>query len=150
MGNRRRGFTLAELVVGVVVMIVTLGVATMSLRSTDQTAKREAERLAAYIYRRMDQAVRMHKPFTLKIVLDQTTGITQVRINWKDDPPFEPSDGCRYSDNFPLGYVNYNASTQAFSQGGTITVKDAKEEKYYLIIEPPSRGGRIRLSDKKP
>ncbi|MBQ6664479.1 MAG: type II secretion system protein [Synergistaceae bacterium] len=45
--KKRRAFTLTELIVGVVVMIVTLGVATMSLRSMDQTAKRETERLVA-------------------------------------------------------------------------------------------------------
>lgn len=154
MGNRRRGFTLAELIVGVVVMIVTLGVATMSLRSTDQTARREAERLVAYLYRQMDQAVRIHKGFRLTIGPDSKTGIDRVLINWGDqkydNTPFEPSDGCSYSDNFPNGDVNYLANKQAFSEGGTITVTDAKGEKYYVIVEPSSKGGRVRLSDTPP
>ena len=74
--KKRRAFTLTELIVGVVVMIVTLGVSTMSLRSMDQTAKRETERLVAYIYRQMDKAERIHAIFTL--LIDKTA----VQIKW--------------------------------------------------------------------
>ncbi|MBQ3347688.1 MAG: type II secretion system protein [Synergistaceae bacterium] len=67
MENRRRGFTLAELIVGVVVMIVTLGVATMSLRSTDQTPKREAERIAMFLTRLTQKSDRIKMDVTVKM-----------------------------------------------------------------------------------
>ena len=144
MGNRRRGFTLAELTVGVVVMIVTLGVATMSLRSTDQTAKREAERLVAYLYRQMDKAERAHKVFTM------TVNTQSVTINWRDGYPednsFKASDGCSYSDKFPNGDVNYLANQQRFAQGGTIEVKDANGGKCKITIA--STEGRITISSQ--
>ena len=139
MGNRRRGFTLAELVVGVVVMIVTLGVTTMSLRSTDQTAKREAERLAAYIYRQMDKAVRIHKGFTM------TVGTDSVLIQWgnlDDDNSFKASDGCSYNLQ---GSRKYNASKQSFPQGATINVYDARGGQCDVILATQTEG-RITIS----
>ena len=135
MENRRRGFTLAELIVGVVVMVVTLGVATMSLRSTDQTAKREEERLAAYIYRQMDKAVRIHKSFTM------TVGIDSVTINWgeqsSEDTSFKASDGCRYNLQ---GSRVYNASKQSFPQGATINVYDANGGQCDIILATQTEG----------
>ena len=119
MGNRRRGFTLAELIVGVVVMIVTLGVATMSLRSTDQTAKREAERLVAYIYRQIDKAERVHDGFTM------TVNTQSVTIDWRGGPSdtsFEASDGCHYNLKDSR---YYNVNRHLFTVGATINVYDA-------------------------
>ena len=144
MGNRRKGFTLAELIVGVVVMIVTLGVATMSLRSTDQTARREAERLTAYINRQKDKAERIHKDFNM------TVDPYKVLINWGDrqydDASFEASDGCGYSKNFPNGDVNYLANQQRFAQGGTIIVQDANGAKCDITVAATE--GRITISSQ--
>ncbi len=137
---RRRAFTLAELTVGVVVMMVTLGVATMSLRSTDQTAKREAERLAAYLYRQIDKAERIHKGFTMKV------GTNSVTINWGDlyseDTSFKASDGCSYNLQ---GSRNYNVNRHLFTVGATINVYDAKGGQCNVVLATATEG-RIRIA----
>lgn len=141
MGNRRRGFTLAELIVGVVVMIVTLGVATMSLRSTDQTARREAERVVAYIYRQIDMADRIRKDFTM------TVGTSSITINWgglhSEDTSFKASDGCSYNLQ---GVRYYRFNIHRFTSGATITVQDANGGKCDITIA--STEGRIKISSQ--
>ena len=67
MGSRRRGFTLVEIMTAMLVMAVITGVAMMSITSAKQTAKREAERMQAYIYLQMQKADRIHKNFTLEV-----------------------------------------------------------------------------------
>ncbi|MBQ3765036.1 MAG: type II secretion system protein, partial [Synergistaceae bacterium] len=85
--NRKRGFTLIEIVTAMLVMAVIAGAAMMSITSAKQTAKREAERVQAYIYRQMQRADRMHKDFTIQVFSDHL----QVNI---DSEPFKPSEGC--------------------------------------------------------
>ena len=144
--KKRRAFTLTELIVGVVVMIVTLGVATMSLRSTDQTAKREAERLEAYIYRQMDKSERIHTNFTL--LMDKTVvyikwdGYTSWKIEHK------ASDGCTYNHNYGTKNITYKATAKMFIPGHII-VNGPKDDTHYVILAGINEG-RVRLSDKKP
>ncbi|MBQ3347689.1 MAG: type II secretion system protein [Synergistaceae bacterium] len=144
--KKRRAFTLTELIVGVVVMIVTLGVATMSLRSMDQTAKRETERLVAYIYRQMDKAERIHAIFTL--LIDKTA----VQIKWNSYTDWEiehrASDGCTYEDNYGTKSITYKPTNKMFVPGH-ITVSGPNGDTYYVILAGINEG-RVRISDTPP
>ena len=152
---RREAFTLIELLVGMVLMILIAGQASLSLSITSQTAKHEAERVAAYIYRMMEEADTMHLNFDLDTLKDSSTGEYYISIKWpgswrNEDTSFRASEGCTYTDNFPgtNGTDTYSARKKRFYFGGTITIKDAKGEYHYVIIATTE--GRIRTSDQPP
>ena len=151
MGSRRRGFTLIEIMTAMLVMAVITGVATMSITSAKQTAKREAERMQAYIYRQMQKADRIHKNFTLQVDGEYLT------VNWGDsantDTSFKASDGCRFIDENDGDKV-YDIDRKGFS-GGTIRIEAAGKgneiEKYYVILAVAKLNeGRVRIDTKKP
>lgn len=145
--KHREAFTLTEALTACLIMTIMLSVAAMSPKAVKQTAKREAEKLQAYLYRTMQKADRIHKNFYLEIYSDF------VRINWHDmhtiDDSFKSSDGCRYSNNFSYSEAKYNAHKKLFSQGGTITVYDADGEKWYVILAGITEG-RVRTSSIPP
>ena len=137
------GFTMVEVLTACVVITVMLSVAVMSPKGVRQTAKREAEKLQAHIYRTMQKADRIHKNFYLEYYT------TFVRVNWHDihmtDDSYKVSDGCRYDFPDDDG-TNYNASKRRFTKGGTITVYGADGETWYVIMAGINEG-RVRISD---
>lgn len=141
--RRYRAFTLVELTIAVLVMVVMISVATLSPTAVRQSAKSEAEKLQAYIYRTMQKADRIHKNF----YLDFTP--TNVQVNWHNietvDNSFKISDSCQYSNNFESGKAQYNANKNCFITPGTITITDADGHKYLVIIAGITEG-RIRIS----
>ena len=95
MGNKRKGLTLTELLVGVIVMMITLSVATISLTSTDQTPRREAERITAYLTRLTQKSDRVKVSFDFEL-----SGNT-LKVSWKEhgknmEPDFMLSEACIY------------------------------------------------------
>ena len=144
--NRKRGFTLIEIVTAMLVMAVIAGAGMMSITSAKQTAKREAERVQAYIYRKMQKADRMHKDFTLEL-----SG-TYIYTNWNDEAnkekDYQASAGCTYEHNFEGHSCHYTFNNRRFEWPGTITVNGADGNTYYVYIAG-STEGRVRISDKK-
>ena len=141
--KRCRAFTIVELTIAVLVMLVMISVATLSPTAVRQSAKSEAEKLQAYIYRTMQKADRIHKNFYLEFL----SGF--VRVNWHDistvDDSFKISDTCQYSQNFTDGKAQYNANKNCFITPGTITIKDSSGHTYLVIIAGITEG-RIRIS----
>lgn len=156
MGNRRNGFTLVELLTAIVVMTIISGAAMMSLTAADQTAKREAERVQAYIYDLMRKADRAHVDFEIDANTILNNGHVTVKWYGKEtitDTSFIPTDGCYYSAKYGLENktVIYRYQSKDFNYNGTITVVGAgvnkqgtNEDKHYIKIHD----GRIRLDDK--
>lgn len=159
----RKAFTLTELVVGIMVMAITYAAMSLSSSAAKQTAQHEAERLAAYIFRTIQKADRMHKRFDMDTDFQTNSAGNNeyyVTIDWGggiSDTSFRASAGCRYTDNFPgeQGKISYNVENKRFQKpnssamsGGTITITDSEGEKYYVIIALDE--GRIRLSETEP
>lgn len=165
----RRAFTIVELMISVAVMLITYAAMAVSAQSAKQSAEHEAERLAAYIFRTIQRADRMHRNFTMDICSDtdstgkyyyvevQWDSVKNVEIGGNTERSFRASRGCTYFDKFPgkNGDIKYNADTKRFYRpngasmsGGTITVTDSQGEVYYVIIA--LNEGRIRLSAKEP
>ena len=137
-----RAFTVAELMIGILVMAISSAAMLLSAQSAKQTAQHEAERLAAYIYRTMNKADRMHNNFNM------LTAPGYIHIDWDSGPndlSFKASGGCMYENNFWGGKITYNSNSKRFISGGTITVTDSQGEKYYVIIAGITEG-RIRTS----
>ncbi|MBQ9904004.1 MAG: type II secretion system protein [Synergistaceae bacterium] len=144
MGNRRNGFTLVELLTAIVVMTIISGAAMMSLTAADQTAKREAERVQAYIYDLMRKADRAHVDFEI----NATESYIWVRWNYdtnNEDFSFIPTEGCYYSDNFN-GNKTYNHQKKLFPSGGSISVYGADGGQYDVVLATATEG---RISIKK-
>ena len=137
----RRAFTIVELMVSIAVMMITYAAMTVSAQSAKQTAEHEAGRLAAYIFRMIQKADRMHNGFKMN------TAPGHVYINWNSGPEdvsFKATTGCRYTNNFPSNRT-YNASNRRFTSGGKITVTDSQGGVHYVFIAGITEG-RIRLS----
>ena len=143
MGNRRNGFTLVELLTAIVVMTIISGAAMMSLTAADQTAKREAERVQAYIYDLMRKADRAHVNFEIVVASDKLT------VTWQNGTvdTLIPTEGC-YFVNHTKQDKNYNYTSKGFS-GGSIRVIGADGDTWYVILAVANEG-RVRISDKAP
>ncbi|MBR0184782.1 MAG: type II secretion system protein, partial [Synergistaceae bacterium] len=146
MGNRRNGFTLVELLTAIVVMTIISGAAMMSLTAADQTAKREAERVQAYIYDLMRKADRAHVNFTMKLygngnnlIVTWNNGNTTV----VEDASFFLTDGCYFEKNLEQKYSFMN---KGFS-GGTILIIGADGKKWKVILAVSNQEGRIRIEE---
>ncbi len=148
-----RAFTVAELMIGILVMAISSAAMLLSASSAKQTAQHEAERLAAYIYRTMNKADRIHQGFDMDMDFEEKNGAKEyyVTIKWwggmnNYDKSFRASKGCAYTDNFiGIHGIAYNETNKRFNSGGTITVTDSQGEKYYVIIAGITEG-RIRTS----
>ena len=156
----QKAFTLTELAIGILIAAIAGAAISLSSLSAKQTAKHEAERVAAYIYRTIQKADRINKNFTMDTDFEtNSAGKNEyyVTINWGGgvlDKSFRASPGCRYTDNFPGEHseITYNAQGKSFRRpessamsGGTITVTDSQGEVYYVIIA--LNEGRIRISE---
>ena len=148
----RKAVTLTELLIGIAILGILAGTMSLSNNAFNrQTAKREAERMQAYIYRQMQKADRIHKNFTLQVDGEYLT------VNWGDsantDTSFKASDGCRFVDENDGDKV-YDIDRKGFS-GGTIRIEAAGKgneiEKYYVILAVAKLNeGRVRIDTKKP
>lgn len=151
--TKYRAFTVAEVMIAILIMTISSAAMLLSAESAKQTAQHEAERLAAYIYRTMNKADRIHQGFDMDMDFEEKNGAKEyyVTIRWpgnNEDKSFRATKGFRYSDNFKgndYDELVYNVQERRFNTGGTITVTDSNGEMYYVIIA--STEGRIRLSE---
>ncbi|MBQ3403639.1 MAG: prepilin-type N-terminal cleavage/methylation domain-containing protein [Synergistaceae bacterium] len=143
--ENRRGFTVVEVLVCLVVMAIMAAAMTIAPGTTKQTAEREAQRVMMWLYRQIDRADRLHTYFAI------TPDVDHILILWKGDATtqdrsFTPTAGCSYSKNF--GSITYNSQIKRFINGGHISVHASDGGVYYVIIAPQE--GRIRISDTQP
>lgn len=114
MGNKRAGFTMIELIVGITVMLVTISVASMSINSSGQKPKREAERIAGYLTRLTQKSDRIHVSFDVS--LDANASPPTLTISWgtnKDkEPPFELNAEIAYEPHFNINNVKKDTKTK--------------------------------------
>lgn len=142
---RRRAVTLTELTVGIAILSLLAGAFTLSPNLWSQTAKREAERLAAKITALTRTADRTKIDFTLNI----DRGRPYMRITYQPkgrreySENFYASAGCSYEWNAPNDKLTYSHTKNTFTGGTTINVY-GKNGPHYVIIAV--RGGRIRTS----
>ncbi len=155
--KKRRGFTVVELVIVLILFAISYASWTLSISLATQTAEHEAERLAAYIDRVIDKADRMHLSFTMDTDFDTDSAGNKsyyITVKWpggeeNHDKSFRASAGCRYSDNFKgtdKEELVYNVISKQFNTGGKITVTDSQGETCYIKIG--STEGRIRITEK--
>ncbi|MBR1658363.1 MAG: type II secretion system protein [Synergistaceae bacterium] len=145
MGNkiRRRGFSLVEILMVILVMGVIAAIITISPNVAKQSAKSEAERVVAYIYRLMQKADKTHVSFNINAAEDH------IWVKFEapgaiDDNSFKPSPGCKYVAKFD-GNRTYNPYKKVFTQGATIEVNGADGETLYIKLATATEG-RVRIT----
>lgn len=121
MGSKRKtGFTLIEVLMSVSIMSIMSGVMILSYHTTDQTPKREAEKVAAYITRLANKSDRTKVGFEMKI------SCNSFCVSWEHngikEPSFDVSAGLTYSHNFTEDKLKYNCET--YPRGAKISVTD--------------------------
>ena len=124
---RRRAFTLTEVVIAVLVLGIMAAAMTLRPDSAKQTAKREAERIAAVISRLIEKADRNHSAFwfipegnTLYIVRGRTYSASA-----REELDFKASAGCSFTSSpARLGYnTESNTSYAVISTNTTPAVR---------------------------
>lgn len=133
MGSKRKiGFTLIEVLMSVSIMSIMSGVMILSYHTTDQTPKREAEKVAAYITRLANKSDRIKVGFEMEISGDS------LCVSWGSykEPSFEKSAGLTYTA------VNWDADSRlkydckTYPRGAKISVTDnstGTKHKYIAI-----------------
>ncbi len=128
----KRGFTLIEVLMSVSIMSIMTGVMILNYHAADQTPKREAEKVAAYIVRLTNKSDRIKIGFEMIISGDS------LCVSWGNnsikEPSFDISAGLTYNHSFDEGKLKYNYET--YPRGAKISVSDNKEEnKSYIEIK---------------
>ena len=134
---RRKGFSLIELFVAMIIIAVFTSFISVNITSQSQTAKSEAERVAAYITGLMRKSDRRHIPFTIKI----NSG--DIKTTWK-----EASDDFALNPGFSMEAkpkeFAYDSNENEFTPNDKITLtKTLDSSVYYVHI----RNGRVRASE---
>ena len=112
---KQRAFTLTEVVIAVLILGIMAAAITLRPDSAKQTAKREAERIAAVINRLIETADRMHSRFWF-IPDSNDIYMSNAKIYYKGSTPkekldFNVSGGCSFSSSPKLLGYNTEGST---------------------------------------
>lgn len=167
---RRKAFTLTEVVIAILVLGIMAASLTLNPDSAKQTAKREADLIAAQLYRLIETANRKHVSF--KVLFNGEEQTEYVDVEWQTPmtskynhtgyDKLKLSKGCsiknlNYGENASSSsnmntpdteryYLVYRLGDQGFRVTGmTLQVKGQDNSVYYIIIYTP--GTRIRTSD---
>ena len=152
---RRKGFTLIEIIISLMIMATMSGVFMLSIKDLDkQTAHKEADRLYHWLSSKVVRADTNAADF--KLELDSGSAV----ITWNPSnaqlwtaegkrtyqETLAPSTGCAFNwENAPSGdAMTYNPRTNQFSAGGTIEITGEGEPRFLVIA---TTGSRMRLSD---
>lgn len=104
---RRRAFTLTEVVIAMCILGIMAASMTLSTNSSKQTARMEAERIAAVMSRLIESADRTHSRFWF-IPKDNEIYIARkedyLSTTPKEKLDFKVSGGCSFSSAKIMGY----------------------------------------------
>lgn len=157
----RRGFSLIELSICVVIIFILASTIAVNINSYEQTAKQEAEKLEAYIHDLMRKADRSHESFLLDITDEKIISYWEhekthdypkhgKKIYWKgngeqgkENPIISKGFTVKSTESLKPD-VGYNHIKNSFTQNGHFTItRDDDTTKYYVYI----RLGRVRISE---
>ena len=145
----RKAFTLTELLIGILIMVITAGVLTLNTgKMGHQTAKREAERVAAYILACMRKADIRQDTFWITITNEGIELKAGEFINYNayttaklvDDPPFTMSKGSTFKNNARLVYPSTKERSigtltfKPIASGTSVNTSEGTGSQYCLTI----------------
>ena len=159
---RRKAFTLTEIVIAILVLGIMAAAMTLSPGSAKQSAKREADRIVAQLYRLIEYANRTHVSF--KVLFDGTEQTESVPVEWQTPTTSKfyhigYDRELKLTNGFSIKNLNnmssasqhnlvYGIGDNSFLPPSmTLQVKAPDESVHYIIIYVP--GTRIRTSDTR-
>ena len=141
-----KGFTLVEFLVSLIVMAIFASFYAVNLSSQDQTARQEAERIAAYLTDLTRKADRRHISFQIKKEGNNIVGYWDGTKSKFDI--YSGSDGQVLNKDFKMeanqDLFTYNSEENKFTQKGHLRITRPLDGSSYDI---KISDGRIRTSD---
>ena len=142
--NHTKGFTLIEVLMSVTIMSVMAGVMMLSHHSADQTPKREAEKVAAYITRLTQKSDRIKVGFNASIDGGNILNVSWNKGTNNTEPPFEISAGLNvkwddnHSNNFTYDYKNFPNGAKISALGAKLSTYASKHRYIEITSENSS------------
>ena len=145
---KRKAFTLTELLIGMLIMVITAGVFTLNSNMIGRhTAKREAERVAAYIQTHFRKADITQNVLWITITSEEIeikAGEFYDYLAYTNaksvDEPLHASTGCTFPDNLRLVYPATKDRKQGaitfkpVSSGASVNIGTDTEGQYCLTV----------------
>lgn len=131
----RKAFSLVEIFIAMIIIAIFTSFMAPNVMSQRQTAKQEAEKLAAFLTNLTRKADRQHKSLIINFESDK------VSCNADE---FILTQGFTISQNFTDGKLDYDPNENKFKSKGTITLTGTRDNRnYYIHISQ----WRIRVSE---
>ena len=112
----RKGVTLTELLIGITIMSILAGVMTLNGNTIgQQTARREADRVAAFFRAHLNRANMTHDVVWFTVVDDDTPNRIDVQIGTDRNNPLktdklEAREKCSFSTSYHMLVYNKNGA----------------------------------------
>ena len=121
MQNKRRAFTMIELIIASAILAGVGVVAALNLKLTNQTAQREAERVTAWLNRQTQKADRMKQSFSFAAI--KIGDNYSIAMKWNDnninssnyDEILNATPGCKYESAQTFTYNLLRIGIDSFS-----------------------------------
>ena len=157
---RRKAFTITELAIAILILGIMAAYVTLNINTSKHTAKSEAERILAQLYRLTETASKKHVSF--KVLFTGAEQTNYVDVEWQTpttsrtyhtgyDREIKLTKGCSVQNLNKMSCVSghnlrYSISNNSFLPPSmTLKVKGTDKSVYYILIYVP--GTRMRLSD---
>ena len=148
--QRQKGFSLVELFIAMIIIAIFSSFITANITSQSQTAKQEAEKLAAYLTDLARKSDRRHMNLTIKFENSNVTAYFGTNSS-NAATSYDIPSGFSISQNFPNNKLAYDSNENEFNNYGTITITKALNKTYhYIVIGNVGKGGRIRTTETEP
>lgn len=135
-GTHRKGLSLMELFIAMMIVAILTSFIAPNVASQRQTAKQEAERLAAFLTGLVRKSDRRHMDLTIKFETNKVTC---------NSDEFILTQGFSVSQNFSGNQVVYYSNENVFESKGKLTIVSPYDEMpHYVHIR---LDGRVRASD---
>lgn len=129
MRPEQKGFTLPELLVAMMIMLILAGTMTLSPNIGRQSTKNEAERVAAKMKSLTQRADRIKGSFDVVIEDNELKVTWHVEDAGKLNTTMQATTGCKYSSNT---FSNY--SVLRYPNSAIISVDTQPTGKYHIEI----------------
>ena len=145
MGSKRNGLSMVELLTAVVLMGIIAGVSSISIKTSRQLPKREAEKIATYFAKLTQKADCIKMNFTASI--DDNDNKNKISVTWTNsaDESLTLDTDLVYTAHFnSTDITNTDITEWTYTCGGGVNV--------YSVGEDPN-GGRyiaITYNDETP
>ena len=151
--KKRKALSIIELLVAITIMAVIASSLALAPQTGKQTAKREAERIAAYLIGLTHEFGRNRQNFELDLANSnlprgRAFSVSSGGFHGMSRRDFYLRDGCTFEPDFGLNHtiITYHADKNTFDDNGHITITDFKGDMHKVVIYTQ---GRVKTEQVK-